>query len=342
MLVFGFDERIILAMQTGEIDRRRGSSPPRRRWGRLLLGCAALLLRRRARTGDLVARSYDRIASGYDQAWTAHMRDLSLVMLGRLGLARAGVCGHGELDGHGGLDGCSGSVRAIDLACGTGFLTGELARLTGGQVVGVDASAGMLDEARRRRGSAAQFVQADAVEYLRAQPSASVDAITCGWALGYMRPFAAVREISRILRPGGRVGIIDNSLFSLAEVLWCSALAFAEQPEALAHVMKVRFLPGSAALSAMMRACGLGVRWSTDGSRTYHVPDGEAAIARLTATGAAAGFEFAAADEHADAVFSRFARIIEARHRTEKGVPITHRYLAAVGMKLSRWTEENR
>lgn len=318
-----------MAMRTGEIAGRRHPAPPRRHWGRLLLGCAGLLLRRRARTRDLVARSYDRIASGYDQAWTAHMRDLSLVMLGRMGLPMAGAGGHGVPGGRGG-------ARAIDLGCGTGFLTGELARLTGGQAVGVDDSAGMLEEARRRRGPAARFVRADAVDYLRALPSGGVDVITCGWALGYMRPLATVREISRVLRPGGRVGIIDNSLFSLAEVLWCSALAFAERPEALAHVMNVRFLPGSVVLAAMMRACGLAVRWRMDGARTYHVPDGEAAIARLTATGAAAGFEFAAADEHADAVFSRFARIIEDRHRTEKGVPITHRYLAAVGMKMSR------
>ncbi len=127
-----------------------------------------------------------------------------------------------------------------------------------------------------------------------------------------------------------------NSLFSLAEVLWCSVLAFAEEPEALAHVMKVRFLPGSSVLAAMMRACGLAVRWSTDGSRTYHVPDGESAIARLTATGAAAGFEFAATQRHTEAVFSRFAEIVEDRYHTGEGVPITHRYLAAVGAKRTR------
>ncbi|MBL7134246.1 MAG: class I SAM-dependent methyltransferase [Phycisphaerae bacterium] len=308
-------------MQAGEIVGERGSARPRRHWGRLMLRCAGLLLRPRAKTSDLVARSYDHIASGYDQVWTTHMRDLSLVMLGRLPLQKAG----------------RGDERAIDLTCGTGFLTGELARLTGGQVVGVDASAGMLDEARRRqRGPGVRFVRADAVDYLRSLAPGSVDVITCGWGLGYTRPLAAVREISRVLRPGGCVGIIDNSLFSLAEVLWCSVLAFAERPEALAHVMKVRFLLGSVVLTAMMRACGLAVRWRLDGSRTYHVGDGESAIARLTATGAAAGFEFAAVEEHTDAIFSRFARIMEERYRTAEGVPITHRYLAAVGVKLSR------
>jgi anti-sigma factor RsiW len=62
------------------------------------------------------------------------------------------------------------------------------------------------------------------------------------------------------------------------------------------------------------------------------VPTGRAAIERLTATGAAAGFEFAADPALRDAVFARFAEIIEAR-RTERGIPITHRYLAAVGEK---------
>jgi hypothetical protein len=62
------------------------------------------------------------------------------------------------------------------------------------------------------------------------------------------------------------------------------------------------------------------------------VPSGRAAIERLTATGAAAGFESAADPALRGAVFARFAEIIEAR-RTQRGIPITHRYLAAIGEK---------
>jgi hypothetical protein len=128
------------------------------------------------------------------------------------------------------------------------------------------------------------------------------------------------------------VGIIDNTLFSLAGVVWCSCLAFAERPEALANLMRVRFLPGPRTLAAMMRLAGLRVAAKWGGAKTYHVPTGEAAVARLMATGAAAGFEFAADPAARDGVFARFAQLVEAR-RTDAGIPITHRYLAAIGVK---------
>lgn len=282
-----------------------------RQWFQLAIQLARCRLRGN-RTPELVSRSYDRIAAGYDTAWTTHMRGLSLGMVERLAPPPG--------------------ARCLDLTCGTGFIAAELRRRTGGIVIGVDASEGMLAAARvHHAATGCEFVRSDIVAYLKRQPTRSFDVVTCGWGLGYSRPPAVVRQIARVLRPGGRVGIIDNSLFSLAEVLWASVLAFAEEPRALRHVMQVRFLPHSAMLAAMMRLCGLAVLHTSDGSKTYHVPDGPAAIARLTATGAAAGFEFACDDDGRERVFRRFAEILEARQRTDRGVPVTHRYLMAIG-----------
>jgi SAM-dependent methyltransferase len=272
-----------------------------------------LSVRQTHRTRDLVSCSYDRIAGGYDRAWTSHMRDRTRHMLDRLNAPAGAAC--------------------VDLACGTGFASGQLASRTGGRVIGVDRSAGMLDVARSEYGKVCRFIQADAVEYLRSLPSGSVDVVTCAWGLGYSRPLSLVRETARVLRSGGRIGIIDNTLFSLAEVLSASLLAFAEYPEALQHVMRVQFLPSSVVLATIMRCCGLAVREAWDGSERFMVPDGRAAIDRLTATGAAAGFEFAADDRHRDEIFAAFARVLDARRRSREGVPIVHRYLAAVGRK---------
>ena len=272
-----------------------------------------LLLRPQHRSADLVQRSYDRIADRYDSTWTNHMREFSVELLDRLKPSKGTTC--------------------LDLACGTGFLTHELARRTQGGVMGVDTSEGMLDVARQQSVEGCAFAHADIVEYLRQCRRHSVDIITCGWALGYSRPWLLVREASRVLRPGGRIGIIDNSLFSLSSVLWASILTFSETPEALVHVMQARFLPASWCLSSLMRLSGLSVLGAWDGAKTYHVPDGNAAVARLTATGAAAGFEFATDETYREAVFSRFAEVLEHMYRHHAGIPITHRYLAAVGQK---------
>ncbi len=307
---------------SGDHSASSQSIPPvspraRRRW--LHLGGRALRLwfRQPARTADLVAASYDRISPGYDHAWTHHMRDLALEMLTRLAPPPGGV--------------------GVDLTCGTGFVTRELAARLGGDVTGVDASAGMLECAREHAASSdgprPTFVQADAVAFLRNLAPGSVDVITCAWGLGYTRPWRLLWAARRALRPGGRIGIIDNSLFSLAEVLWASALVFAERPSALSHVMRVRFLPGPRTLAALMRSAGFAVERRWGGERTYHVADGSAAIARLQATGAAAGFEFAATPEQREAVFARFAEVMEQRYGVDAGVPITHRFLAAVGRR---------
>ena len=287
--------------------------PPRRQWLRLAMRTLGLLIRQPRRTGDLVRQSYDRIAAGYDEAWTNHMRDLSGDMLDRLAPPSGAVC--------------------LDLTCGTGYVTGELARRTGGTVIGVDRSAGMLDVARGRHGHTCAFVEADILEYLRSRPSAGFDIVTCAWGLGYSHPSKVIRQIARVLRPGGRVGIIDNSLFSLAEVLWASMCAFAERPDALTHAMRVRFLPSAAMLELTMRRAGLAVQSSWQGRKSYLVPDGPTAIARLTATGAAAGFEFASDERYRERVFERFAEILERQRRTRDGIAITHRYLAAIGAK---------
>jgi demethylmenaquinone methyltransferase/2-methoxy-6-polyprenyl-1,4-benzoquinol methylase len=93
--------------------------------------------------------------------------------------------------------------RVLDLACGTGDLCRALAA-AGAQPVGVDFSTGMLHAAR----TDSPLVRADALRLPFAD--ATFHAVTCGFAL---RNFAALApvfaECARVLRPGGRVALLD-------------------------------------------------------------------------------------------------------------------------------------
>jgi demethylmenaquinone methyltransferase/2-methoxy-6-polyprenyl-1,4-benzoquinol methylase len=102
--------------------------------------------------------------------------------------------------------------RVLDVATGTGDLAFAEAAAIGpaGQVVGVDACAPMLDVARRRQRGAVDFQQGDATALVF--PDASFDVVTIGFGLRNVadRP-KALREFHRVLRPGGRLMVLDFS-----------------------------------------------------------------------------------------------------------------------------------
>ncbi len=99
--------------------------------------------------------------------------------------------------------GLPAGATVLDLACGTGDLCRELADL-GLRPIGVDLSFGMLAAAR----TSAPLVHGDALRL--PLPSASVEGVTCGFAL---RNFASLPpffvELARVVRPGGRVALLE-------------------------------------------------------------------------------------------------------------------------------------
>ncbi len=108
----------------------------------------------------------------------------------------------------------------LDIGAGPGFLAVEMAGETGpdGRVVGVDPSESMLAIARRRElapGSApVEFAQGGALELPFAD--ASFDVAVSTQVLEYVEDVpGALREARRVLRPGGRLLILDTDWDSI-------------------------------------------------------------------------------------------------------------------------------
>ncbi len=102
--------------------------------------------------------------------------------------------------------------RILDVGCGPGFYLAELLDLVGpsGSLVGIDGSAEMLAVAGERTAGHTNvtFDQADVC----ALPSAdgAFDAALCVQVLEYVGdPTAALQEMHRVLRPGGRLVVAD-------------------------------------------------------------------------------------------------------------------------------------
>jgi SAM-dependent methyltransferase len=90
----------------------------------------------------------------------------------------------------------------LDAGCGSGAQAQWLLD-QGADVIGVDVSPRMIEEAERRCGGKGRFLVADLAEPLPLEP-ASVDGITCSLALHYVADWSVpLRSFAAALRPGG-------------------------------------------------------------------------------------------------------------------------------------------
>ena len=102
--------------------------------------------------------------------------------------------------------------RVLDVGCGTGDLALACARAGAGRVLGVDFARPMLPLARRKaRARAARHVDFAVADALRLPlADASVDVWCAGFVVRNIPDLdAALAEAHRVLRPGGRIGVLD-------------------------------------------------------------------------------------------------------------------------------------
>lgn len=202
---------------------------------------------------DRIAGVYDRMnavmTAGLDRRWRARAADLAAV-------------GPGD--------------RVLDVATGTGDLALELAERVapGGEVVGSDFAEAMLERARDKAGARAdvsfQWGDALALDH----PDDAFAAATVGFgARNFADLHRGLGEMARVVRPGGRVVVLEITTPRTPPLSWFYGLWFdrvvpglgrlAGDEDAYSYLpSSVRRFPGPEGLAAAMDEAGLvDIRW---------------------------------------------------------------------------------
>ena len=162
--------------------------------------------------------------------------------------------------------------RVLDVAAGSGDLAAALCRKTqpGGEVWITDINRRMLERGRDRlldEGVAAPAVQCDAERL--PFPSAYFDCVTVGFGLRNMtRKEAALAEMARVLKPGGRLMVLEFSkvwkpleraydLYSFKVLPWLGDKVAGDADAYRYLAESIRQHPDQATLAAMLRDAGL-------------------------------------------------------------------------------------
>lgn len=140
---------------------------------------------------ETTRRTYDRLAAVYDAWWTGYVRRSLTLLLDRLD----------------GPPGC----QLLDVGCGTGELERRLLRKhPDWHLTGIDLSGEMLEVARRKLRNQQQVTleQADAASLPFADDA--FDRVVSASVMHYFSdPKAALHEMRRVVRPGGKILVLD-------------------------------------------------------------------------------------------------------------------------------------
>jgi len=159
--------------------------------------------------------------------------------------------------------------RVLDACCGTGDLAVAAAR-AGGNVTGVDFSRPMLERARRKAPEI-EWIEGDVLALPFAE--GSFDAATVGFGVRNLSELdRGLRELRRVLRPGGRVAILEitrpRGMLARFYRLWFDGvipLAGKLLPGGSAYTYlpaSVRRFPDPPGLAQLMDESGFGeIRW---------------------------------------------------------------------------------
>jgi demethylmenaquinone methyltransferase/2-methoxy-6-polyprenyl-1,4-benzoquinol methylase len=180
--------------------------------------------------------------------------------------------------------------RALDVACGTGDLAAGMSRQVGadGFVVMTDINAAMLGEGRRclvNRGIVGNVAIAQASGEQLPFADASFHCVTIGFGLrNFTAKDVGLAEMARVLKPGGRLLILEFSQPSLgavqplydlhlSTVLPALGRAVADDPDSYRYLGEsIRMHPGQDELRDMMDEAGL------EDSRYFNLSGGIVAL----------------------------------------------------------------
>jgi MoaA/NifB/PqqE/SkfB family radical SAM enzyme/ubiquinone/menaquinone biosynthesis C-methylase UbiE len=230
-------------------------------------------------------------------------------------------------------------ATAIDCGCGTGYTTSKLARRVGskGRVIGIDLTSGMIERAKERFTrlglNGTRFHVGDVLLELGGMESNSVDLATLTWLIGYVACDEIFPELSRVIKPGGQIGLVahlDHSPelpFDIFEEL------VRENPNVLEKAVRMKFPRDDNDVSESLIKSGFEIKLLQSGTFTVTCHDGREVFDHVMKSGAGSTFYHSIRVSDRQRLIDDFICKIDRHYASAGEIPIIHRYVVGIAVR---------
>ncbi|HNZ27736.1 MAG TPA: class I SAM-dependent methyltransferase [Spirochaetota bacterium] len=183
------------------------------------------------------------------------------------------------------------TYKILDFACGTGYITRKLLEKNANvEIAAVDYSENMLEHLRLLKNDKVSVVHSDGIKFLESA-NEKFDVVFFGWALPYFNHKKLFPLFKKVMKAGGKLGIICNVEGTLSRLEDIFLKVMYNNQDEIAKPMSIGFnLPaGSAGLENWLKKYGFEKVKLSDGEVKVSFERAEDLLDWLNETGAAAG-----------------------------------------------------
>lgn len=276
----------------------------------LLAKLGGLCLKRKIITSEEIGTAYTDVSTYYEDYFLEKMHiynDLVLEAMKKEGTKKVSA--------------------VLDLACGTGYNSVQLKKVyQEAQFHLVDISEGMLEGAKSKGIEQAIYTQQDMLSFLKTKEDESFDRVVCCWAIKYQPPQKIIKEVYRVLKPGGVFGVIVNTKETLPEIRKIYPKLLLKSCDEIREVMLELPNPENKKMfDKWFTKEGFTPLKGEEGKHIFHFKNEKQLAKWVTRTGALAGF-----DQMVDLKSDKVQEIMQQLIRQERINQVTHTFVWGV------------